>query len=171
MAGCLPFDSLRQSTLECLYDQSCVNVLTLQPQLSRPSALDASASASTSTFLINETVESMFDRSLFLETWKHTSHYDKYFAACAPQSLYYSYEGRFHMATICTICVGAFGGLVIAWQLATPLLVKIWKRWIWRRQRTHQTTSPHPSAIEEVILSRAPRPIDQGKSRVFRLSS
>ncbi|CAF1389534.1 unnamed protein product [Adineta steineri] len=157
MAGCLPFDSMRQSTLECLYNQSCVNILTLQPQLSRPKALNASISR----FLINETIESMFDQSLFLESWHSTSNFEKYFAACAPRSLSYSYEDRFYFSTIFTICVSAFGGLILAWQLITPAIVKVWKRIIWKRRRRHPTIPLQPRSIEEAILSVAPRPLNE----------
>ncbi|CAF0883031.1 unnamed protein product [Adineta ricciae] len=158
MAGCLPLESMRQSTLECLYNQSCINILNFQLQRPRPKALKTSGSR----FPINATIESMFDESLFLESWQSKPNYEAYFAACAPRTLSYSYVGPVSLATIFTVCVSAFGGLVIAWQLIMPAIIKLWKRIVWsRRRRKHAATPNSPTSIEEAILSVAPRPLNQ----------
>ena len=117
MAGCLPMESLKQSTLECLYNKSCINILAIQPNISRPGPLKKYSSR----FSPNVTIGSMFDESLFIESWKNTSSFEDYFTLCAPRSLTYTYEGRYRIASIFTICVSAFGGLVILWQLITLL--------------------------------------------------
>jgi len=122
MAGCLPFESIRQSTLECLYNQSCINILTLQPEISRPKALNASLSK----FSLNATIGSIFDESLFIETWQNTSNFENFFAACKPRLLSYSYEDKFYLSSIFTLCISAFGGLVLACQLVTPGFLKVW---------------------------------------------
>ena len=135
MAGCLPLDSIRQSTLECLYNQSCINILSLQPNISLPMPLQASLSK----FPTNSTIGSMFDKSLFVESWEKISSFEDYFAVCAPRSLTYSYQGRFRLASIFTVCVSAFGGLVIMWELITPAVVKLWNA----VQRKKQRRQPH----------------------------
>ncbi|CAF5044282.1 unnamed protein product, partial [Rotaria sp. Silwood1] len=88
MAGCIPLDAMRQSTLECLYNQSCINAISLQPKISQPKALNASLSR----FPLNSTIGSIFDESLFIESWQNRSSFEKYYAACAPQSLSYNYK-------------------------------------------------------------------------------
>ena len=71
----------------------------------------------------------MFDGALFVESWRNSSNFSAYFAACQPQSISYSYEARFDLTWIISTCVSAFGGLVIGWQLLTPALVRIWHRY------------------------------------------
>ncbi|CAF3750060.1 unnamed protein product [Rotaria sp. Silwood1] len=137
MAGCLPLEAIRQSTLECLYNQSCIDVLSLQPKLSRPRALNISLTR----FPLNLTIGSLFDNYLFIESWENRSSFENYFAACAPRYLSYSYESQFYLGTIITMILNAFGGLVIALQLITPALVKIFKLIKWKKQRTEQTTT------------------------------
>ncbi|CAF1482418.1 unnamed protein product [Rotaria sordida] len=88
MAGCIPLDSMRQSTLECLYNQSCVDAISFQPKIFRPKALNVSLS----NFSLNSTIGSLFDGSLFVEIWKNQSSFENYFTACKSQSLSYSYE-------------------------------------------------------------------------------
>ncbi|CAF1246791.1 unnamed protein product [Rotaria sp. Silwood1] len=151
MAGCIPLDAMRQSTLECLYNQSCINAISLQPKISQPKALNASLSR----FPLNSTIGSIFDESLFIESWQNRSSFEKYYAACAPQSLSYNYKTRFHLGTIITMSLSAFGGLVVAGQLITPSILKIWKRIKWKNQQrqTH---------IELEILKMAPKPINKG---------
>ncbi|CAF1006039.1 unnamed protein product [Rotaria sordida] len=157
MAGCIPLDAMRQSTLECLYNQSCINAISLQPKISRPKALNTSLSR----FPLNSTISSIFDESLFIESWQNQSSFEKYYAACAPQSLSYSYANRFHLGTIITMSLSAFGGLVIAWQLITPTFIKIWKRIKWKKQQKQSPTTTEQTHIEMEILKMAPRPINQ----------
>ncbi|UJR20154.1 hypothetical protein I4U23_023286 [Adineta vaga] len=135
MAGCLPLETIRQSTLECLYEQSCLDILTLQPNISRPRPLNKSLTK----FPLNTTIGFMFDKSLFIESWQTKLNFEDYYQACAPQSLTYSYESRFRLASIITICISAFGGLVIAWDFVTPVIVKIWTLIKWKKQ--HMKTS------------------------------
>ncbi|CAF3985031.1 unnamed protein product [Rotaria sordida] len=157
MAGCMPLDSIRQSTLECLYNQSCINAISLQPKISQPKALKTSLSG----FPINSTIGSMFDESLFVEFWQNQSNFENYFAACAPQSLSYSYESRFHIGTIITMSVSAFGGLVLAWQLITPALVHIWKRIQWKKLQTRKFTTAQKTDVEIEITEMVLKPINK----------
>ncbi|CAF0782884.1 unnamed protein product [Adineta steineri] len=155
MAGCLPLDSMQQSTLECLYNQSCINAIALRPNLSQPKALNSRLTR----FLLNSTIGSIFDESLFVESWKNKSNYENYFAACSPRSLYYSYQSRFHLGTILTISLSAFGGLIIIWQLITPVFIKIWNL---LKEKTISHTSTEHTQIELAIINVAPKPINEG---------
>ncbi|CAF1092079.1 unnamed protein product [Adineta steineri] len=165
MAGCLPLESIRQSTLECLYKQSCINILSIQPNISRPKPLKISLSK----FPLNLTIGSIFDKFLFIESWKNTISYEQYFTACSPRSLTYSYSGRLRFATIFTICVSAFGGLVIIWQLITPAIMKIWHL-IKGKKQEKQLSIPQEQqlGIEQIILKISPKPINKVTSHVHR---
>ncbi|CAF1403149.1 unnamed protein product [Adineta ricciae] len=121
MAGCLPMESLRRSTLECLYDQTCIDTLAVQSNISRPKPL-----AKSETFPANLTVGTMFDESLFIESWENQTSFEDYFTLCAPRSLTYTYEGRFWLAALVAMSISAFGGLVVLWDFVTPVFVKIW---------------------------------------------
>ncbi|CAF0862999.1 unnamed protein product [Adineta steineri] len=152
MAGCTPLDSIRQSTLECLYNQTCINAISLQPEISRPQALNRSLTR----FLLNTTIGSIFDEALFVESWQDKSNYENYFSACAPQSLSYSYEKRFHFRTILTLSLSAFSGLVIVWKLITPIFLKIF-HFIQRKKQTSielQTIPGNSETVNIVVKTR-----------------
>jgi len=155
MAGCTPLDSMRQSTLECLYNQTCVNIISLQPTLSQPKALNLSLT----TFLFNTTIASMFDESLFVESWQNESNFEKYYSSCAPQSLSYSYQTRFHFPTILKLTLSAFGGLIIIWKLITPIFIKIFYL---IKSKKRQPTSSEQTTIELEIMKMAPKSINKG---------
>ncbi|CAF4170082.1 unnamed protein product, partial [Adineta steineri] len=148
MTGCLPLESIRQSTLECLYQQSCINILSSQSNISPPKALKKTLSS----FPLNTTIGDIFDKSLFVEYWFNKSSFEDYFTACAPGSLTYSYEGRSRFLAILTVCISAFGGLVIAWDLITPAIVKIWSFIKWKKQNKHLPKSSDETTIEMVAL-------------------
>ena len=159
MAGCLPLESIQQSTLECLYTQSCINTLSYQSKISRPKPLKIAQSKYPS----NLTIGTMFDKNLFVESWENTSSFEVYFNACAPRSLTYSYQGPYRLASIFTICVSAFGGLVVVWRFLIPLGIKLWQFIQWKKQHIQSPNISDAVGIEQAILRMAPKPIDQGE--------
>ena len=159
MAGCTPLDSMRQSTLECLYNQTCINMISLQPKISQPNALNISLTR----FLLNSTIGSIFDESLFVESWQNQSNYENYFSACTPQSLSYSYQGRFHLGTILTLSLSAFSGLVIVWKLITPIFVKTFHLIKWKKQQKKAPESSEPTPVELEIVQTKRKIIKKGE--------
>ncbi|UJR10950.1 hypothetical protein I4U23_015135 [Adineta vaga] len=147
MAGCLPMESLRKSTLECLYNQSCIDILALQQNISRPKALEKSLK-----FSENLTVGSMFDQSLFIELWENQTSYEDYFTLCAPRSLTYTYKGRFRLAAIIAMSISAFGGLAVLWEFITPAIAKIWHL-IQRKKRRVDLPKQSPSTSRKKVVT------------------
>ena len=115
--GCYPLEALLQSTLECLYSDTCLNTLshfsnvTIQP-------LDSSTSSS------NVAVQSLVDH-LMVDRWETSVSYDRYYAACAPSSCTYSTSGRADLIFIVTTFIGLCGGLNVVLKLVAPLLMSI----------------------------------------------
>ena len=159
MAGCIPLDSMRQSTLECLYNQTCINKISLQPKISQPNALNLSLTR----FLLNSTIGSIFDEALFVESWQNQSNYENYFSACTPQSLSYSHQGRFHLGTILALTLSAFSGLVIVWKLITPIFVKTFHLIKWKKQQTKSSVSSEPTQVELEIVQMRRKTINKGE--------
>ena len=120
MAGCTPFDSMRQSTLECLYSQTCVDAIALQPNISHPKALNQSLTR----FPLDIKVGDLFDRYLFVESWQNQSNFENYYSSCSPRTLSYSYQRRFHLAKLFILVFAAHGALVIVLQIFTPIVIQ-----------------------------------------------
>ena len=155
MAGCTPFDSMRQSTLKCLYNQTCVDVIALQPNISHPKALNQSLTR----FPIDMKVGDLFDRYLFVESWQNQSNFEKYFASCSPRTISYSYPRRFHLAKLLILVFAAYGALVIVLQIVTPIFTKV----IFCIARKTANLSLERSPIELEILRIGPKRLHKGK--------
>ena len=86
-SGCLPVGSILESTLECFYNQTCLDwLLSFYPTTERFSALTA---VNQSLSHSKTTVKSMVDH-LMVEYWTTDISYDKYYAQCAPAVCTYS---------------------------------------------------------------------------------
>lgn len=76
-AGCTVTYSLLQSTLECFYNQTCLD--TIFPHLSTHETFKAMSLDEKSVFRSNSTVQSIID-SLMVEEWIQSVSYENYFA-------------------------------------------------------------------------------------------
>lgn len=131
--GCYPVESILQSTLECLYQQTCVNLILsmIEEQSSNVTfnALNPFLS-STNSYSINETVQQMVNR-LFVNYWYINQSYEDYFKECHPSYCIYSYVERFDSVRIVATLLGLYGGLIIILKLLTSIVVRtvmhIWK--------------------------------------------
>ena len=121
--GCLPVESLLQSTLECLYDAACLDTITLSISNSTVifNALDLSLPTRfASNTTLNEIVE-----SLFIESWATNISFDKYYTECQLSACTYTIDYRQSIAIIITTIVGLYGGLTVVLHLLTPIIMKI----------------------------------------------
>jgi hypothetical protein len=108
VAGCIPRYSIFQSTLECFYNSTCLNMIRMFiGDNSSRHPLDIRAQ---SRFKLNATVESMF-KELLIETWWETSNFTGYFYACAPTSCSYTYTQRFNILFMFITLFSLIGGL------------------------------------------------------------
>ncbi|CAF1165555.1 unnamed protein product [Adineta ricciae] len=136
--GCLPIDGLRQSTLECLYNFTCLQLLADFLNMTNiPNALNRSVSSRfypISTTTIGELID-----EFFIETWHNSSNYSEYYSSCSPSSCEYSYAVRSSALYILTTCLGLYGGLTVGLKFIVWYGLNIyWKtqQYIGNRRRT-----------------------------------
>ncbi|CAF3670349.1 unnamed protein product [Rotaria sp. Silwood1] len=129
--GCSPFEALLQSTLECLYNTTCIERLQSIYQMSNITIQALNSTLSN----INATVQSLIDR-LMVDWWETSIFYDRYYSACGPLSCTYSRYRKFSVVYIVNIVMGLCGGLKVALRILIPIPVKIGLKVIQRyRQR------------------------------------
>jgi hypothetical protein len=132
--GCYPLEALLQSTLECLYNVSCIDQLKFMYYYSNITfnPLDASLSSS------NATVQSLVD-GLLVENWESSVVYEQYYSTCAPLSCSYTFDGKINLIYTITTIIGLYGGLTIVFKLISPVLMQIVDYLIMRRRQQFQT--------------------------------
>ncbi|CAF1076407.1 unnamed protein product [Adineta ricciae] len=135
--GCLPSESLRSSTLECFYDQSCLNLVQKYTNATILINSSTPLSIADSRFFINTTVAELMDE-LFVEQWATTINYSLYFEQCLPLLCSYTYNQPFSVLYTITVMLGLQGGLSIVLEWICPKIVRI------IRKKYSQTI--HPTA-------------------------
>ncbi|CAF3672222.1 unnamed protein product [Rotaria socialis] len=122
LIGCLPLPVLLQSTLECFYNQTCLDTLHYAlfdhtKMKSLPTSLMMS-----SHFLPNASIGSIFDE-LFVENWFRQYDYEAFFRACEVSMCTYIYSARPDILYVLTTIIGLIGGLTVFFRIICPLLV------------------------------------------------
>ena len=120
--GCYPLEALLQSTLECLYNVSCIDALRFMYQRVNFTVdpLDATLSSPSAT------VQSLID-TLLVDRWETSVTYEQYYAACAPLACTYTLTTQLDVVYMLTTIIGVYGGLTVVLKLLTPIPVKSWR--------------------------------------------
>jgi hypothetical protein len=108
-------DGLRQSTFECLFDDTCLNRLTTL--INYPTNLLPLNRSQLTRYSFNTTLIGTIIDQLFVELWSNSSNYTAYFSQCAPLTCDYSYVERNDIVYIITTILGLYGGLTNTVQL------------------------------------------------------
>ncbi|UJR22278.1 hypothetical protein I4U23_025338 [Adineta vaga] len=125
-SGCMPVDSSRQSSLECFFNQTCIN--TIIHYLATPDTnFTAMTSLPSSRFGVTSTVDSIVSQ-LMVERWGFSMSYDKYFAECAPSSCTYLTTTRNDFLYLLTTLIGLLGGLCTGLAIVVPLAIRFIRR-------------------------------------------
>ena len=105
MVGCLPYDSLLQSALECFYNQSSIKLIrTYINEFSLVMPLLSTR------FEQKMRVQDLLDQ-LLIESWHEKISFSNYYKVCSPHTCTYSYDRRFNVLYVTIIIVSLFCGL------------------------------------------------------------
>ena len=125
--GCYVIESLLQSTLECFYDQTCINILQSYCTSSTQINVTALNPSLSSQYFVNSTIQDLLN-NLMVEQWILSEKYNSYYNACQPSECIYTYTTRSDIIYIVTTLAGFLGGLITVLKLVVPLLVKFIRR-------------------------------------------
>ncbi|CAF1074538.1 unnamed protein product [Rotaria sp. Silwood1] len=131
--GCDPMESLLQSTLECLYDVTCIN--QIMPNNTTPNITFHALKSTLSSF--HDNVQSLVN-ILMVDQLKTNVTYENYYKSCAPAYCTYSLNTRFDKVFVFTNIMGLSGGLTVTLKLIIPFAVKFWQHIQVHRRRVVQ---------------------------------
>ncbi|CAF1007772.1 unnamed protein product [Adineta steineri] len=121
LVGCTPLESLLQSTIECLYEQSCVNLLSIYLNMSLPNP-PISLNKNKTRFSPTDTIDSIVQQ-MFVETCSSNVSYNQYFEQCKPDSCSVTLLESGSFSIVITTILGLYGGLTTFLKLVVPFLV------------------------------------------------
>ncbi|CAF1587064.1 unnamed protein product, partial [Adineta steineri] len=121
--GCFVIEGVLQSTLECFYNQTCLN--SLQSYIISPISINVIPLNSSLSSQFNETstIQEVVNE-LMVDKWNLSSIYENYYKECQPIKCSYSYVDRNNIVIIITTLIGLIGGLVKVLRFMIPKLVK-----------------------------------------------
>lgn len=148
LISCLPMESLLHSTLECFFNETCLNIIISYLNHSKRSSTSFSA-LNISRFLPETTVETLMNES-FIEEWMINTSYAQYFNQCQPSFCQYSKEERNNALYIFTMIISLYGGLKTVLTFLIPMLITTI-----RKKRQEQTANIHdPASNSKAFYSR-----------------
>ena len=120
-SGCLPMSSILASTLQCFYNQTCVDYLTsFFPTTERFSAMTLNNQTRFGPQIMVQTIV----HDLMIEDWIIDTSYQKYYNECAPSSCTYSREKRNDRLFVITKLIGLLSGVTLVLGLVIPIIVQ-----------------------------------------------
>jgi hypothetical protein len=138
-ASCHHIQSLFQSSLECFFNQTCLDavqnridlVALSPPRLKKVFALQTNSTKFSPNMPVEEIVNKMM-----IETWSEKVQYSQYYEECAPKICSYFVTSRNDALYVFTTMIGLFGGLSVALRIIVPLIVG------WIRDKMRSRTEP-----------------------------
>ena len=120
--GCYVIEALLQSSLQCFYNQTCVQELTQNIDRTITANFTAINTSPTSHFLPTNSVEEILSE-LMVDQWQWSVDYEKYYDACEPIQCSHVENVSNDMIYIVTTLIGLVGGLVTTLKLTVPRAV------------------------------------------------
>ena len=131
--GCTPSESFLASTLECFYDQACINLI--EGKYNYTFSINTTNST---RFLPNTTVIDLINE-LFVDTWLTTLNYSAYYEYCSPIFCSYTYIQQLNSLYTATLVLGFYGGLSIVLKWICPKIIYfLFILYQYRKKRSHR---------------------------------
>ncbi|CAF1096560.1 unnamed protein product [Adineta ricciae] len=123
--GCYLTEAVRQSSLKCFYEPSCIR--TIEEFLQAPVVFNKSIlslnSSITSRFNISSTIDQLLSKAM-TEKWKENISHIEYFYYCKVVFCTYTFISKFNIIYMITIFIGLIGGLTKVLRIVIPRCVK-----------------------------------------------
>ncbi|CAF4177800.1 unnamed protein product, partial [Adineta steineri] len=120
--GCNPLDALLASTLDCLFNISCLQLLgNYFPALSQANLTFINALSPSKHQ--NISLDNLLN-NLLVEEWSSNIDYPTYFAKCTPKLCTYTEKDQTNISYMITLLLSLYGGLIIIFRLISVALIK-----------------------------------------------
>ncbi|CAF0920912.1 unnamed protein product [Adineta steineri] len=122
--GCFIDEATLQSTLECYYNQSCLDASHAFFGLDLSNNFTAMKTTVSSQFNATSVMRDILNE-MMVEDWIYTSSHASFYNACQPISCSYSYTAKNDLSVIISDIIGLIGGLTTILMIIIPQLIKL----------------------------------------------
>ncbi|UJR34666.1 hypothetical protein I4U23_027443 [Adineta vaga] len=148
-AACTPFEALLQSTLDCLYDIKCLQLLNEYFPILNQMNYNLSNIVLIKTYE-NNSVNDYLNK-LFIKNWSIEMNYSNYFHKCSPLSCTYITTDRINLSYTMTFFISLYSGLIILLRLISPFLINIIFKFKHRSTDTNINSIHQNSYVDKFI--------------------
>ena len=145
-AGCFPIESLLLSSITCLYNATCLDLICSFINSSMMGNFIPLDTSVISRFSKNITLNSIAEE-LFIEALEANLSFESYFTECRPSFCSYSITKYWSILPIITTILGLYGGLRLVLRLVVPYLIKILFR-LRRPTGIEENTRKYESSVQ-----------------------
>ena len=147
--GCMPYDAISSSTLECFFSSACLNI-TAQ-WISNLSASDRPKPLNNSKltkFLVNSSIASILDEQM-IDRWNNTVDFAAYYSICAPSQCTYTFIGHENFLYVIALIIGLVGSLNISFRIIAPLKIQVGRYLIQKIRNKRNRPNICPSEAQQ----------------------
>ena len=126
--GCNVLNSILNSKLECLYNQTCISL----KQWRNSSYYEALVSDE-NVSMVSSISDLVVTVRYFTRYWQKKTRYSDYYRGCSPSNCQYSVEQRADSLYILINIFSVYGGLIMVYGIAIPMIVAKVRVWWTRR--------------------------------------
>ena len=119
--GCMPFESLMESTLECFYNNDCLS------KLFDSRSVQSLKSEINSVYTINTKVNVLI-QELFIENLSTVTDFELFYSECKPNKCFYSYNSKGTVAFVILTILSLTGGLFVALQIMSMFIIEFYTK-------------------------------------------
>ena len=155
--GCFTTEALLHSSLQCFYDQRCIDQFLSYVKRAFELNITALDASQPSRFTVNSTVQHLVDQ-LMVEEWNFSVGHDRYYKQCQPSQCTYTSVVRNDAVYIITVLFGLIGGLVATLKIVVPLFVRSVTqlvRFIRKRKTVSEPTAGKGRIVEQTCKQKA----------------
>ena len=115
VVACSPLQTIFQSSLVCLYNDTCLNRINERNLLISPLV----SPSNLRKYPINRTIEELMEKA-FDQEWSVQRNYSQYFEECRPISCSYSINRQKSLVQTLSMLLGFYGGFNVALRFFSP---------------------------------------------------
>ena len=138
--GCLPYQALANSTLECFFSATCLNDsapwISNLPAVARSQPMNGSSMV---LFSPNTSLSVIFANKM-LDHWENTTSFSRYYQTCEPVQCTFTTTRKNSFIHLLTLLLGLYGGLTVALRIAAPSMVRL-GRFVFSQFKKRRTSS------------------------------
>ncbi|UJR38720.1 hypothetical protein I4U23_031385 [Adineta vaga] len=147
--GCYMSEATLQSTLQCYYNQSCIDDVHRRLKSTMLFNVTSLNSNLDSQFNVTSSISNIFNQ-MMIENWTYTSSHESFYNQCKPSLCNFFYEDQYSIFDIITGFIGLVGGLTIILKFLIPLIItRLRRRFQIQEQRINEDLS-HMEKIHQL---------------------